>query len=97
MEKWVHKYNMTFKSMTQQNRDKGYSFFKTKEIEGCKKEISPDWICAFVMSDPLGKFHIFQFNPFTAEIFMRKSGLQNKQVAKHWLDSNRSRLVWTKM
>lgn len=96
MEKWVHKYNMTFKSMAQQNRDKGYSFFKTKELEGYKKEVSPDWVCAFVMSDPIGRFHIFQFNPFTSEITERKV-CQNKQAAKHWLDNNRSRLVWTRI
>ena len=84
--------NMTFKEIAKQNREKGLTFFHTKEGFGYKKEISPDWACCFVMSDLKGKFHVFQFNPFTCEIVEHKNNLPDKESSKRWLDSNRDRL-----
>jgi len=83
---------MSYKNIGKQLRAKGDHFFHIKEMQGYKKETSPDHICCFIMSNPKGKFQIFRFNSFLIEVEKIKEDCPSKENALHWLNSNRERL-----
>jgi len=84
-------YNISFKSMKKQNNEIGDTFFEDMKEFEFKKEVSPDRLGFFIMSDSNGLFYVFKFNFFTKEIETIKKNIISKEKAHNWLTSNRTK------
>jgi hypothetical protein len=88
---WLMCYNISFKEMARQHREKGLDWFYIKKCEGYKKVVSPDKVGCFIMQSPENIFQVYSFNFFTATISLVKDGCKTKEEAQKWLSSNRDK------